>query len=192
MTLTFMGRTVYTASNLPMQPVRGFGQQNYADLDQAPPAAGGIVQPRRSAISLIGFCVLTTLGAALAFTVMVAGGSVVLADHQYSEGQQEHSLIIQNSAQSAPNPVAARFNGMITDSYCGARHLRGSRQGPAECARTCVRKGARYVLVDGNRRYQLTGGEDALDKLVGQRATVTGTRQGDAIAVNSAVPVPLP
>jgi len=55
-----------------------------------------------------------------------------------------------------------------------------------------VRKGASYVLVDGNRRYQLTGGEDALDKLVGQRATVTGTRQGNAIAVNSAAPVPLP
>jgi hypothetical protein len=175
-----------------MQPERGFGQQNYADLDQAPPAAGGIVQPRWSVISLIGFCVLTTLGAALAFAVMVAGGSVALAAHQDSEGQQEHSLITQNGAQSAPSPVAATFNGMITDAYCWARHLRSSHQSPTECARTCVRKGASYALVDGNRRYQLTGGEDALDKLVGQRATVTGTRQGNAIVVNSAGPVPLP
>ena len=150
------------------------------------------MQPRRSVISLIGFCVLTTLGAALAFALMVAGGSVALADHQYSEGQQEHSLITQNGAQSAPNPVGATFNGMITDSYCGARHLRKSHQKSAECAHPCVRKGAHYILVDGNRRYQLTGGEDALDKLVGQRATVTGTRQGNAIAVNSAAPVPLP
>ena len=150
------------------------------------------MKPKRSVISVIGFCVLTTLGAALAFAIMVAGGSVVLAGHQYSEEPQEHSLIAQNGAQSAPNPVGATFNGMITDSYCGARHLRSSHQSPAECARTCVRKGASYVLVDGNRRYQLTGGDDVLDRLAGQRAAVTGTRQGNAIAVNSAAPVLLP
>ena len=81
---------------------------------------------------------------------------------------------------------------MITDSYCGARHLRSSHQSPAECARTCVRRGASYVLVDGNRRYQLTGGDDTLGRLAGQRANVTGTRQGDTIMVNSAAPVLLP
>jgi hypothetical protein len=175
-----------------MQPGRGFRQQNYATLDRAPPVAGGIVKPKRSVISLIGFCVLTTLGAALGFAVVVAGGSLALASHQYSAEPQELSLVAQNGAQSAPNPVGATFNGMITDSFCGARHLRRSHQNSAECARTCVRKGARYVLVDGNRRYQLTGGDDALDRLAGQRATVTGTRQGNAIAVDSAAPVLLP
>ena len=151
------------------------------------------MKPTRSVISLIGFCVLTALGAALAFVIMVAGGSVALADHHYSpEESQEHSLLAQNGAQSPLNPVAATFNGMITDSFCGARHLRSSHQSPAECARTCVRKGASYVLVDGNRRYQLTGGDDTLGRLAGQRANVTGTRQGDTIVVNSAAPVLLP
>jgi hypothetical protein len=154
---------------------------------------GGIVKPARSMISLIGFCVLTALGAALAFAIIVAGGSVALADHQYSSQEpKEHSLVAQNGAQSPPNPGAATFNGMITDSYCGARHLRSSHQSPAECARTCVRKGAKYVLVDGDRRYQLTGRDDVLDRLAGQRANVTGTRQGNAIAVDSAAPAVLP
>jgi hypothetical protein len=42
------------------------------------------------------------------------------------------------------------------------------------------------VLVDGDRRYTLVGGEAALSKLAGERANVIGTRQGDAILVNSA------
>jgi hypothetical protein len=143
-------------------------------------------------ISLIGFCLIAALGAALAFATIVAGGAVALASDQNSEAPQRDSPITQESATLAPNPVAATFNGMITDSLCGARHLRRSHQNSAECARTCVRKGARYVLVDGNRRYQLTGGDDVLDKFAGQRATVTGTRQGNAIAVNSADPLLLP
>jgi hypothetical protein len=148
-----------------------------------------MVKPARSVISLIGFCVLTALGAALAFAIIVAGGSFALADHQYSSPEPK---VAQNGAQSPPNPGAATFNGVITDSYCGARHLRGSHQSPAECARACVHKGAAYVLVDGDRRYQLTGRDDVLDRLAGQRANVTGTRQGNEIAVESAAPVVLP
>ena len=56
----------------------------------------------------------------------------------------------------------------------------------AECARACFRHGASYVLVNGDRRYTLVGGESALSKLAGERANVIGTRQGDAILVNSA------
>src|SRR5437879_13611381 len=78
---------------------------------------------------------------------------------------------------------------MITDSHCGARHLSNSHLGPAECARACVRKGASYVLVDGERRYTLTGGEDILGRLAGERVNVSGTRQGQTILVSSAAPV---
>jgi hypothetical protein len=78
---------------------------------------------------------------------------------------------------------------MITDSHCGARHMRKSNMTSAECARACFRKGASYVLIDGNRRYTLIGGESALDKLIGERAKVTGTLQDDAIVVDSAAPL---
>ena len=151
------------------------------------------MKPQRSLMSLIGFCLLTAVGAALAFAVIVAGGSVALAGHQYSEEPQGNSPIAQNPAPLRPSPQASTtFNGMITDSYCGARHLRGSHQSPAECARACVRRGATYILVSGDQRYQLTGAEDTLSRLAGQRANVTGTRQEGTIVVTSATPVLLP
>jgi hypothetical protein len=151
---------------------------------------GGIVKHHRSAISLIGFCIAAALGAALTLALIVAFGTVALASHQAAEEPQKDTPMAQ--APLVPNPVAATFNGMITDSSCGARHRKKSGQNSADCARECVRKGASYVLVDGDRRYRLIGGEDALDGLIGQRANVTGTRQGEAIVVTSAAPVLLP
>jgi hypothetical protein len=134
----------------------------------------------RSWISLVGFCLLAVIGSALAFAVIVAGGSVALASHQASD--EEHAT------PAAPNSAAGTtFSGVVTDSRCGARHLRNSRLSPAECARACVRKGASYVLVDGDRRYALTGEEEKLSKFAGTRVNVTGTRQGDTIQVSSAV-----
>ena len=151
---------------------------------------GGIVKHNRSAISLIGFCVMTAFGAALALALVVAFGTVALASHQAAEEPQKNPPMAQ--ADLVPNPVTATFNGMITDSYCGARHRKKSSQNSADCARACVRKGATYVLVDGDRRYRLTGADDTLDKLAGQRANVTGTRQGEMIVVTSAAPLLLP
>ena len=77
---------------------------------------------------------------------------------------------------------------MITDSYCGAHHRRNTHQNSADCARACVRMGAHYVLVDGDRRYRLTGANDELDKLIGQRANIAGRLDGGMIAVTSATP----
>ena len=136
----------------------------------------------RSWISLIGYCGLMVFGAAFAFAVIVAGGSVALASHQNSEDAQN------TSPMPAPRTGTA-FSGMITDSRCGARHIRNSRLSSAECARDCVRKGARYILVDGEHRYTLTGNQEALGKLAGTRANVTGTRQGDTIVVGAAAPL---
>jgi hypothetical protein len=142
------------------------------------------VKHHRPAISLIGFCVMTTLGTAFTLAFIVAGGAVALASHQDALQQPKNPSITQ--APLVPTPVAATFNGMITDSSCGARHRKKSGQNSADCARACVRQGATYVLVDGDRRYRLTGGDDVLDRLAGQRANVVGTRQGDTIAVDSA------
>jgi hypothetical protein len=140
------------------------------------------VKRNRSWISLIGYCGLMVFGAAFAFAVIVAGGSVALASHQNSEDAQN------TSPMPAPRTGTA-FSGMITDSRCGARHIRNSRLSSAECTRDCVRKGARYTLVDGDHRYILTGNDETLGRLAGTRANVTGSRQGDIIAVSAAAPL---
>jgi len=56
----------------------------------------------------------------------------------------------------------------------------------SECARFCARTGAQYIFVAGEKRYTLTGTPEDLSKLAGQRVTVSGSRNGDTIQVNSA------
>lgn len=162
----------------------------------------------RSIFSLVSYCLMTAFGAALVFAIIVAGGSVALASHQSAsaeelradEAQTQNSAGSQNSAmspqqsdsqdQSPANPQhdSNSFSGLITDSYCKARHQRHSNLTPEDCARSCIRNGATYVLVNGQHRYNLIGNEGALNKLLGTRATITGTLQGETISVSSAGP----
>lgn len=158
----------------------------------------------RSIISLITYCLMTTVGAALVFAIIVAGGSVALASHQsasaaelqedaanpLSSSQLQNNVAPQqDQAPSDPqHSDLSSFSGLITDSYCGARHQRHSSLTPEDCARACIRNGATYVLVNGHHRYKLNGNEGSLNKLLGTRATVTGTLQGETISVSSAGP----
>ena len=143
------------------------------------------MRKHRSWLSLVGFCTGLVLAASLAFATIVAGASVALADRQANASSGDDAREITPATPSA-EPTGTTFRGMITDSRCGARHMRSSGRSASECARACFRHGASYVLVDGDRRYTLVGGESDLSKLAGERANVIGTRQGDAILVNSA------
>ena len=143
------------------------------------------MRKQRSWISLVGFCTGLVLAASLAFATIVAGASVALADHRADASSGDDGRAIA-PATAAAQPAGTTFSGMITDSRCGARHMRSSGRSASECARACFRHGASYVLVDGDRRYTLVGGESYLSKLAGERANIIGTRQGDTILVNSA------
>lgn len=147
------------------------------------------MKTNRSWLSLLFYCFTTAVAAALVFAVIVAGGSVALASHQVSE-ESPPSQDNQNEGPAGPPRQAqATFSGMITDSYCGARHMRHSNLTPAECASLCIRSSAGYILVDGDRRYKLTGANEALKKLLGTRARVSGTREGNTITVSAAGPL---
>ena len=136
---------------------------------------------RKSCFSIVGSCALLALLTGLALAVILAGASVALADHQRPE------QLAEGSGSTIPNQLS--LSGMITDSRCGARHIRGSDLSSGECARACVRKGASYVLVDGERRYALSGDEEILARLAGARTNVSGIRQGETIVVGSATPI---
>jgi hypothetical protein len=166
-----------------------------------------MVRHNRSWISLVSYCLVTVSGAALVFAIIVAGGSVALASHQSATAEevQQDAAAPQAPAdlktaapqysdqqdQSRAEPQhseIASFSGLITDSYCGARHQRHSNLTPEDCARLCIRNGASYVLVNGHHRYHLSGNKESLNKLLGTRVTVTGTLAGDTIEVNSVGP----
>ena len=139
----------------------------------------------RSWTSLIGSCILMALAAGVAFAVIVAAGSAALADRQSNDATSSAQPQLTSPASQEVAP-GGTYQGVVTDSRCGARHLKNSGLNPAECARLCVRQGSSYILVDGNRRYKLVGSEEALQKFAGQRIRVSGTRQGETIQVTSA------
>jgi len=87
-------------------------------------------------------------------------------------------------------PAAAEQNyeGMVSCSRCGARHSAEMGRTAADCARICVREGARFTLVDGDKTYVLEGDLNALKRIAGQRAGIVGVVTGNIIRVSSVSP----
>lgn len=79
------------------------------------------------------------------------------------------------------------FTGKVSDVMCGAKHQEGVE--PATCVRACVKKGAKYALVVGDKVYTLDVSNQAakneLNKLAWEQAKVTGTANGDTIEVKT-------
>ncbi|MGZ4732503.1 MAG: hypothetical protein ACXVZH_10210 [Terriglobales bacterium] len=158
-------------------------------------------------LALVAFCAVTTLSVALGFGILFAGGSaafaVVQPSHASDEIQPDTAGLSQASDYEDVEAEASRssqlrqvdeggasdkiFAGLITDSHCGARHSMKSGKSSAECARSCVRNGAHYVLVDGEKNHSLEGGSPQLEELAGERVEVVGMLEGDTIKVKSVV-----
>jgi hypothetical protein len=79
------------------------------------------------------------------------------------------------------------FTGKVSDAMCGAKHQEGVD--PATCVRACVKKGAKYALVVGDKVYTLDASsqaeKDELNKLAWEQASVKGTANGGTIEVKS-------
>jgi hypothetical protein len=78
------------------------------------------------------------------------------------------------------------FTGTVSDAMCGAKHAMPGDD--AGCTRACVSKGSKYALVVNDKVYTLEADETGraeLDKMAGQKVTVSGTAKGDTIDVTS-------
>lgn len=126
--------------------------------------------------ALVGFCATWSLIAALGFAVLIASTTLGFAIAASSGA---------SPAQPSPSAPQRTFAGMITDSACQARHAPDSGKGPAECVRECVSKGAKLMLVDGEKSYFLQGDAGELGRFAGQRVKVAGTLDGTVIRVRS-------
>jgi len=143
-----------------------------------------MVKKNRSWFTLITFCTGTALVAALGLAALFTATTVTFAVAGNPEPSSGNP--VNPETQEAGNTAGGRtYVGLITDNHCGARHDMESGLNPSECARMCVRNGAKYVLVDGQRKYTLDGKPDELEKLLGQRAKVVGTLAGTTINVSS-------
>ena len=85
------------------------------------------------------------------------------------------------------------WTGTISDSMCGASHPTTehgeNRMTPKRCTIACVKKGAKYVIVVGDKVYSIAN-QDAPDlaKYAGDNVKVTGKIDGDTITVTKINP----
>jgi hypothetical protein len=91
---------------------------------------------------------------------------------------------IAGLVQSAGDP-SGKFEGIITDTHCSAKHSAKVGLSAGDCTRVCVHGGEHFALVDGDKAYTLEGDPEDLKRLAGERATVKGTLTGTTISVAS-------
>jgi hypothetical protein len=92
----------------------------------------------------------------------------------------------REAAQTAESASAPKtYLGMVTCSRCGAKHSAALGRTAADCVRTCVRGGAGFALVDGDKTYMLEGDSVLLKDAAGRRASVVGVVRGNTIKVSS-------
>ncbi len=80
------------------------------------------------------------------------------------------------------------YEGVITDTHCGAKHSTSIAETAGDCTRVCVHAGERFVLVDGDNMYVLEGEPQALKRAAGERVRIAGTLNGKTISVTSVRP----
>lgn len=126
-----------------------------------------------SAIACAVALLIATLGAAVAFTGQPASGQKIEAP-------------AAPPSPSVPQAYPTQaYEGMVTCSMCGAKHSAKLGENAADCTTSCVRAGATFSLIDGDKVYQLDGDLGLLKKVAGQRARIIGIARGNTIQVSS-------
>jgi hypothetical protein len=75
------------------------------------------------------------------------------------------------------------INGYVSDSGCGAK---GANADHAACAKKCIAKGAKVVIVtDGDQKVLTVDNPEALTGHEGHHVAITGTTTADSIHVGS-------
>ena len=147
------------------------------------------MKKNRSWFALVTFCATTAVVVALGMAIFFASVTVAFAVARTISpvvGNQLNDVAVNRpTAKEEPSAVAETFSGLVTDDHCGARHDMGSDKSPSECAKACVRNGAKYTLVDGDVRYALEGNSEDLSRAAGLRVTIVGSLAGDTIQISS-------
>jgi hypothetical protein len=91
-------------------------------------------------------------------------------------------------APSQPSTEAGlqkSYDGMITDTRCGAKHSAAIGKTAADCTLVCIHGGEQFALVDGETVYSLEGATVQLKRVAGQRVRIIGALKGSKLSVIS-------
>lgn len=121
--------------------------------------------------------------------VAAVGGVLALVSLMlgFEAGSAHRTVHAQTASQAEPNPRAAEtvasYEGVVTDTKCGAKHTSRISENAADCTRVCLHAGEKFALVDGDKMFVLTGEAEGLKRVAGERVTIQGTLNGNQIAV---------
>jgi hypothetical protein len=125
----------------------------------------------------------------LCFGILIAGFAFAVALIAAGPGVGAHAEPEIAVASPQSSSAAARtYEGVVTDTHCGAKHSTAIAQSAGDCARMCAHSGEKFALVDGERIYILDGQEAAIKRVAGERVGVFGTLNGNTISVVSVTP----
>ena len=88
----------------------------------------------------------------------------------------------QSNAEAGPQKS---YDGVITDTRCGAKHSAVIGKTAADCTLVCIHGGEQFALVDGERVYSLEGATVQLKRVAGQRVRIIGALKGKKLSVTS-------
>jgi hypothetical protein len=98
------------------------------------------------------------------------------------------AVVVALGQTAEPPPSADHqqtFVGMVTCSRCSAKHSAKIGATATDCARVCIRNGAHFTFVNGDRTYLLEGDPAELKRVAGQRVQIVGDLSGGTITVAS-------
>jgi len=78
--------------------------------------------------------------------------------------------------------MAADWSGYIIDKNCASKK---AMWGNAQCAESCIKRGAPAVLVTEDGKVYSIADQDKVKDSAGKKVTITGTMKGDTISVES-------
>lgn len=76
------------------------------------------------------------------------------------------------------------FTGTISDSMCNKKHMMPGKT-EAQCTEECVKAGASYVLVSGDKVYALSAKKSLIASFAGKKVQVQGDLENNTIAVTA-------
>jgi hypothetical protein len=140
-----------------------------------------------TAIAFASAVLIATLAAATAALTQPADAEVLPSAVTSAVTSQASFPVRPVSAQDTESATtqSQTFEGMVTCSKCGAKHSAAIGRNAADCTRGCVRTGASFALIDGEKIYMLDGDLMAIKKVAGERARLVGALQGNTIQVAS-------
>ena len=81
-----------------------------------------------------------------------------------------YAYIIESSRIQKP-VTQKSYDGVITDTRCGAKHSAAIGKTAADCTLVCIHGGEQFALVDGETVYSLEGETVQLKRVAGRSAS---------------------